>query len=478
MGRKVKRLESSAEFKCNSKHIRHWLVLTTFLKYLKKHVRVWDAVRADAVLRLAVLVQQLLLHPYQLVMPPLTRENVASLTRTQLQECARGRVELPRAVLKSKDALVAYILASGCEEIFEEIRNRILNKEMGLVNREVGSETRKRKREERKVAHRKVARLETSLGEEAHDTSKFLELPTDAQVKTCYRQFYEATSNEAIRMEVCAICAQERSVRRDRVAVCKLADLPHSERLIPFKSHFAHDLYNGRLLEPEGCFSADDGNETMVRVCSTCMADLESTRDKPPRFSLANNLWTGRVPWQLQTLTFPEQLLIALLYPRIYVFKLYPKDPQFRPDPATLQRAMRGTVSTYDLNIDGVSSMVQGNLLPRLPSILPSVISITFIGRGTLPKRYLRSIFRVRRHFIFEALTWLKTNNPRYYGNIVIDPVRLGQLPEDDVPDEITAIVRNTSDIGLIDQESSGYVPLDSDMPEGELTYYACICCC
>lgn len=401
---------------------------------------------------------------------PLTRDNVALLSRTQLQDCARGLIQIPRAVLKSKDTLVDHILACDCEEVFNRIRSHILN-------REAGSATRKRKRADTNVAQRKVARLEASLAEleEPHDTSKFLELPTDAQVKACYQQFYAATSNEALRMEICAVCAQERSVRRDRVTVCRLADLPNSEKLMPLKPHVAHDLYNGRLLEPQGCFSTDDGNETMVHVCGTCMADLESVGDKPPRLSLANNLWTGRVPWQLQTLTFPEQLLIALLYPRIYVFKLYPKDPNFRPDPATLQRGMRGTVSTYDLNIEGVSSMLHGNLLPRLPSILPSVISITFIGRGTLPKRYLRTIFRVRRHFIFEALTWLKTNNSKYYGDIVIDPARIGRLPEDDVPDEISAIIRNTPDIGLIDQESSGYVPLDSNVPRGELTSLSCV---
>jgi hypothetical protein len=31
------------------------------------------------------------------------------------------------------------------------------------------------------------------------------------------------------------------------------------------------------------------------------------------------------VPWQFQVLTFPEQLLIALLYPWVFMFKLFPK---------------------------------------------------------------------------------------------------------------------------------------------------------
>jgi hypothetical protein len=173
-------------------------------------------------------------------------------------------------------------------------------------------------------------------------------------------------------------------------------------------------------------------------------------------------------------LTFPEQLLIALLYPRVYVFKLYPKDVNFHPDGSTLQRGMRGNVSTYDLDADGVASMVQGNLMPRPALILPSVISVTFIGRGDAPKRSLRSIFRVRRQFVFEALRWLKTNNHKYYGDIQIDPKRLCGLPEDDVPIEILGIIRQTDDIGLVDQESAGYVPTDSDEIGGQSDLIDC----
>ncbi|KAM6492122.1 hypothetical protein JOM56_005398, partial [Amanita muscaria] len=177
-----------------------------------------------------------------------------------------------------------------------------------------------------------------------------------------------------------------------------------------------------------------------------------------PRFSLANNLWIGRVPWQLQTLTFPEQMLIALLYPRVFVFKLYPKDLNYRPDGSTLQRGLRGNVSTYELDIEGATSMIQGRLMPRPVAILPSLISITFIGRGQLSRRSLGSIFRVRRHFVAEALQWLKHNNPKYYGHIEIDPERLQLLPPDDIPDELLSVVRQSTDTDLVEQESAGYV--------------------
>ncbi|KAM6489328.1 hypothetical protein JOM56_014471 [Amanita muscaria] len=193
------------------------------------------------------------------------------------------------------------------------------------------------------------------------------------------------------------------------------------------------------------------------------MADLLSTSpkagDQPPRYSLANNMWIGRIPWQLQTLTFPEQMLIALLYPRVYVFKLFPKDLSGRPDAASLQRGMRGNVSSYELDVEGVAAMTQGTLMPRPLALLPSVISITFIGRGELSRRSLKSIFRVRRFFIAQALQWLKSHNTKYYGCIEIDAYRLQQLPEDDVPQELLTVVRQSTDVALVDQESAGYVP-------------------
>lgn len=88
---------------------------------------------------------------------------------------------------------------------------------------------------------------------------------------------------------------------------------------------------------------------------------------------------------------------------------------------------------------------------------------MTFIGLGSLPKHWLRTTFRVRRHAVREALLWLKANNPKYYGEVQISPERIALLPEDDIPDEVLAVVRQSEDVGIVDQESDGYVPLDDD---------------
>jgi hypothetical protein len=58
-----------------------------------------------------------------------------------------------------------------------------------------------------------------------------------------------------------------------------------------------------------------------------------------------------------------------------------------------------------------------------------------------------------------DALRWLKANNPKYYGEINISEEQANLLPEDDVPEELLAIIRQSTDRGLVDQEADGYVP-------------------
>ena len=89
---------------------------------------------------------------------------------------------------------------------------------------------------------------------------------------------------------------------------------------------------------------------------------------------------------------------------------------------------------------------------------------MTFIGLGQLSKPWLQHLFRVRRQKVLVALQWLQKNNPKYYGNIVIDTNRLSALPDDDIPIEVLSVIRQSTDVDAVVQESAGYVQTD----EGE----------
>lgn len=136
---------------------------------------------------------------------------------------------------------------------------------------------------------------------------------------------------------------------------------------------------------------------------------------------------------------------------------------------------MKGTVSSFELDSAGIASMVSGDMFPHPPAILASIISVTFIGLGNLPKRWLRNTFRVRRKCVADALNWLKMNNPKYYGSININMKRIMDLPEDDIPVEITSVICQSEDTGVINQEDGGYVPLHESNLEsdyGKFVFY------
>ncbi|KAI0085329.1 hypothetical protein BDY19DRAFT_868979, partial [Irpex rosettiformis] len=156
-----------------------------------------------------------------------------------------------------------------------------------------------------------------------------------------------------------------------------------------------------------------------------------------PKFSLANKLWIGRVPWQLECLTLPEAMLIARLYPRSAVVKLYPKDRNKGYDVNSLYHGLQGNITTYDFNMEAIADMIEGRLMPQHPRLLAEILAVTYVGVGPLPKNWLAKTFRVRRHQVREALLWLKENNQKYYGDIEIHQGRLESLPEDDIPIEI-----------------------------------------
>jgi hypothetical protein len=375
-------------------------------------------------------------------------EVLTKLTVKQLLASATGEIVLPYYIRRNKAALTTFITENLTPTLETKLRNLLASVH---TTTQAPASVRKRKREDHQPLTRKAFRPES---DDSEDSGEFLELPSEAVRKSCYREFYEATSNKALELVVCAVCARERGRRSDKVSTIALDKIPSPLRLIPGRPHQQHTLFSGMLLQPEGITYRRECS--VANICGECLRDLQKETELPPKLSLANNLWIGTVPMELGCLTFPEQLLIAHLYPRVYVFKLFPKSGGGPTD--GMQRGIRGNVSTYELNVEAMTAMVEGKLMPRSPMVLASLIAITYIGVGKIPKKWLHSTFRVRRHHVARALRWLQTNNQKYYGDIIVSENQLNQLPDDDVPDEILGLIRQSNDVGLVDQESSGYV--------------------
>jgi hypothetical protein len=146
---------------------------------------------------------------------------------------------------------------------------------------EIKTIARQRQREEEKNDARKRRRISDSIGGTERDLSLFLQLPEAETVQRCYDQFRQRTSNEALRVAVCAVCGREVGVHDDNVERMRLSHLHSRHRLVPSVPHEAHDLYFGLLLQPEGVEVGGSLDSTMVTVCGRCWGELCSSSDKP-----------------------------------------------------------------------------------------------------------------------------------------------------------------------------------------------------
>ena len=275
-------------------------------------------------------------------------------------------------------------------------------------------------------------------------------VPNADEEQLCYEAFYEATSNEALSLKICPVCAREKLSKEgeqtmllsDETVIEVLTSSSSNERLGRETMVLQH------LLETNeggvGCW-----------MCFECIRPLE--RRMLPKLSLANNLWIGDIPSELTGLTIPEQLLIARHYPRCYIFKLFPRDIDSHIPLEQLYTGMAGNASLFELNTQEVVEMIKGQRMPSSVRTLASVIAITYVGSRLLPKDWLKKTFRVRRDVVYDALVWLQRHNP-IYADIKIDRSRLRELPEDDVPDELLSVIRQEKDDELVEKEKESYL--------------------
>ncbi|KAG9092535.1 hypothetical protein FRC06_011888, partial [Ceratobasidium sp. 370] len=178
-------------------------------------------------------------------------------------------------------------------------------------------------------------------------------------------------------------------------------------------------------------------------------------------------MWIGPIPLDISCLTVPEQILVSLYHPRSYVYNLYARDMWgFVGNLSLLQAGLKGNVTTYELNMPHVVRMLEGKLMPRPTSILASMIAVSFIGPGRVPKSCLRRTFRVRRAVVLAAIRCLKavTKHPGY-ADIEISEDALAQLPEDNVPVEILVAIRHEENVERAQQEADSYLNNESAGP-------------
>ncbi|KAF7311960.1 ATP-dependent DNA helicase [Mycena indigotica] len=292
---------------------------------------------------------------------------------------------------------------------------------------------------------------------------EFMRVPAATVVEDCISRVIDRTGNAALKKAVCVCCA--RRVFARQTTSLDITEIPNKVVLQPTHPHPSHNLYEGCLIHPQP--------GPVQNICDKCYGELRKA--KRPQLSLANNMWIGKVPVQLEVLSLAERLLISLHFPACYIIKLYARRMGRNSSADHMNHGLRGNVSSYKLNQDRIAAMVSGTIMPQPPEILAATIGITFVGGKNRPLPVYPKQVQVNRFRVHDALLWLKQHNP-LYGAISISEETLVQLPESGVPDEIANNVRYSENIEAVDREHQNYVRHDDDsdddmeqMDEGQI---------
>jgi len=161
-------------------------------------------------------------------------------------------------------------------------------------------------------------------------------------------------------------------------------------------------------------------------VCESCETSL--MKGIIPKYALANGLWIGDVPPQLQNLTFTEQLLIARVRHNCCLIHV-----------ASGRVKMMANVIMFSNPMLKVY-----HKLPPSKEELDKVLAFIFTGSAQpCDKDFQRTPMLVRRNKVAAALEWLKLNHTDY-DNLEISVENLNTYPLYSVP--VSVDYRKTSE--------------------------------
>ncbi|KAH9920735.1 hypothetical protein B0H21DRAFT_701925, partial [Amylocystis lapponica] len=235
------------------------------------------------------------------------------------------------------------------------------------------------------------------------------------------RDWCSAWTSSEVSEAPCAVCA--RLVLAKMLSTCSedTIDLRILHRagdgVMRVARHTASDIVDeipGPILFPGG-FRVVDG----VRVLSICPPCLRGIKNHHlPRHSLANGLWLGEVPDELQGLTFVEKLAIARRRHNLFVVKVN-----------SGQRKMCANAVVFSQPVAKFYSA-----LPPARADLDDCLAVLFTGPHKPTVADFQRTPLLLRHFVVRrALHWLKINHIDY-ADIVISEDNLASYPEDSPP--------------------------------------------
>jgi hypothetical protein len=204
---------------------------------------------------------------------------------------------------------------------------------------------------------------------------------------------------ENIKEAPCGVCARLTtfSLLPDHLYPSPMFDVLRNELLesrIKELNSTQESMFDNPLL----CAEAFGSTTKCMAVCSNCAADLQSSR--VPRLSIANGLWLGNVPRELQRLNFAEKMLIAR----------YRHNTCLVIVNSSFQRKMRANTICFSQPVAKFYSV-----LPPPKEEIAEYLAVMFTG-PVLPmnEEYKCTPLIVQHRAVHKTLVWLCRHHPLY----------------------------------------------------------------
>ena len=218
-------------------------------------------------------------------------------------------------------------------------------------------------------------------------------VPSKEHLEHTVNNYCDSTSPEMFEESGCAVCGQL-CLTKEIVNISTMKKyfdvLCRPDRQL---TRIERKLNSDPIREITGPIIDNDCNG----VCPSCCVQLY--KKKVPRHALANGFWIGKVPPQLQNLTFAEKLLISRIRHNNCIVRV-----------ASGMYKMHSNVVCFELPMIKVY-----NKLPPHRDDISEVLAFIYIGSSVPgPKELERTPIFVRRNKVADALEWLKLNHKGY----------------------------------------------------------------
>lgn len=280
--------------------------------------------------------------------------------------------------------------------------------------------------------------------------------------KTLYNEFYDHI-HQSTKNIVCASCGcighDESKYYKELITSDILKSLVVDPCLVPFDFGSRNEDLKRENIMIDDLGILEDGSEgPKVVLCSTCHHSLTINKEKPLD-SLANYRWIGKVPEELQGLSWIEESLISRAH-------LIGKIVRLQNRNATSYFAIKGHMVLVPQD---TRKLV--DLLPGSPDSLLDSIRVVWVGKDEPDKSHLHKYFTVKTERVRKALEWLCHHNEDYH-EVQIDEDELQRWPSVFVAEKLMNSMARIRRAPSEDASRSGYgvedmdiLGLDGDLP-------------